>query len=107
MSAPLLLYASISIVVLLLVLLFLWFCSSNIFSKAITTTLVLLTGAGGSKITPEYKGKIVFKSSMLSVDGDFTAGGSHADSGILLIVLGFTFFILISSYSFLKYHKRI
>lgn len=88
-------FASISLIILLGLFLFLYFCKSNIFTKSISTILVILTGVGGSKVTPEYKGNFKFNYAALSFDGNIAVGGAQTDLTILTCVLGVALITLI------------
>jgi hypothetical protein len=100
-------FAGISLVLALGIFLFLYYCKSNIFAKSISTILVILTGVGGSKFTPGYKGNFRINSSVLSFDGYIDVGGASTDSTILICVLGVTLVVLICCVTFLKYKGKL
>lgn len=105
MSPYIWIFASISVVILGLVLLFLYFCKGNIWTKSISTVLVSLAAVGGSKVAPDYKGRFNFQSPAISFDGDITAGGSGADTTnttILIAVLGVALIVLVGCATQLK-----
>ena len=52
MSAYVWYFLAVSLLIVVLALLFLFFCKSNVLSKAISTILVLFAGVGGIKVTP-------------------------------------------------------
>lgn len=100
-------FLSLSLIVALLIFLFLYFCKTNVLTKAISTILVLFAGVGGIKVTPEYRGNLKFNvGSTLSLDGQFIVGGSRTDTTILLLVLGIAFLATIFSYVYLETHKK-
>ena len=104
MTPMLWVFAGISIVIMLLLFLFWYFCSGNIYTKSISTILVILGGLGGSKFTPTYSARIGVQQP-LTFNGAITAGGESTDSTILICVLGITLLVLIGCVTFLKYKK--
>jgi hypothetical protein len=88
-------FASISVVTLFVVVLFLYFCRGNIWTKSISTILVSLAAVGGSKVAPDYKARFNFNNHPISFDGDITAGGASTDTTILIAVFGVTLILLV------------
>jgi hypothetical protein len=99
-------FAGISIVILLLLFLFLYFCSGNIFTKSISTILVILGGLGGSKFTPAYNARFGLQHPLANFNGAIAVGGESTDSTILICVLGVTLIVLIGCVTFLKYSGK-
>lgn len=102
MSPLVWIFAGISLIILLGLFLFLYFCKSNIFTKSISTIVVILAGVGGSKVTPEYKGNFKFNYAALSFDGTIAVGGARTDLTVLTGVLGITLLTLIICVTALK-----
>jgi hypothetical protein len=102
MSPALWIFASISLVIAILLFLFWYFCSSNIYTKSISTILVILAGLGGSKVAPEYKASFKLNHPILTFDGAISVGGKGTDSIILICVLGIALLVLVSCVTILK-----
>ena len=107
MSAYVWYFLAVSLLIVVLALLFLFFCKSNVLSKAISTILVLFAGVGGIKVTPTYSGNIKFSLGSFALDGQFIVGGSRTDTTILVIVLGVAFLACLWCYTSLRRAGKI
>ena len=101
------LFIALSLLIAVLTILFLYFCRSNVLSKAISTILVLFAGVGGIKVTPEYRGNIKLGLGPLVLDGQFIVGGARTDTTILLVVLSVAFLATLWCFAYLKKHGKI
>jgi hypothetical protein len=102
MSPNIWVFATIGLIVLILVLVFLYFCKSSIFSKAISTILATLAVVAGSRAAPNYKATFSFHNDWVSFNGDIAAGEAGSNTTLLIVVLGVTLITLIVAAAFLK-----
>lgn len=101
------LFLAFSLLIALFIILFAYFCKSNVLSKAMSTVLVLIAGVGGIRITPEYHGNLKLSLGSFALNGQFAVGGSRTDTTILLVVLGVAFVAVLWCYADLKKHGKI
>lgn len=106
MSPLVWIFAGISLVIGLALFVFLYFCRGNIFTKSISTILVILAGVGGSKVAPEYEANFKLNYPALSFDGHIAIGGARTDSTILICVLGVALIVLVGCVTLLKLKGR-